>query len=133
MSQYQVCRNKTLLYQCMSKAPFFKCLSVSSSSCKSFWSLFNKLKKILSTIPSLTHNNLTVTDTISKANSINDFFSQCFNSSVSPLSLSEIFPHFQMDCPSDLLCTPENNMQLISQLPSHTSTGPDGISSKMLK
>ena len=63
---------------------------------------------------------------------INDFFSQCFNSSVPPLSLSDIFPHSPTDCPSDL-CTPENIIQLISQLPTHTSTGPDGISSKMLK
>ena len=64
---------------------------------------------------------------------INDFFSQCFNSSVPPLSLSDIFPHSPTDCPSDLLCTFENIIQLISQLPTHTSTGPDGISSKMLK
>ena len=64
---------------------------------------------------------------------INDFFSQCFNSSVPPLSLSDIFSHSPADCPSDLLCTPENIIQLISQLPTHTSTGLDGISSKTLK
>ena len=51
----------------------------------------------------------------------------------SPLSLSDILPHFSTNCPSDLLCTPENIVQLISRLPSHTSTGPDGILSKMLK
>ena len=74
-----------------------------------------------------------MTDPISKANLINDFFSQFFNSSVPPLSLSDIFSHSTTDCPSDLLCTLENIIQLISQLPTHTSTGPDGISSKMLK
>ena len=133
MSQYRVCRNKTLSYQCKLKASFFNHLSASSSSCKSFWSLFKKLKKKSLTIPTLTHNDLTVTDPISKANLINNFFSQCFNSSVPSLSLSDILPHFLTDCPSDLLCTPENIIQLISQSPSHTSSGPDGISSKMLK
>ena len=124
----------SLSYQHKLKASFLNRLSaVSSSSCKSFWSLFKKLKKKSSIISTLTHNDLTVTDPISKANLINDFFSQCFNSSVPPLSLSDIFPHSPTDCPSDLLCTPENIIQLISQLPCHTSTGHDGISSKMFK
>ena len=45
MSKYRVWRNKTLSYQHKLKASFFNRLSISSSSCKSFWSLFKKLKR----------------------------------------------------------------------------------------
>ena len=44
MSQYHICRNKTLSYQRHLKSTFFHKLSPSSSS-KDFWSLFKKLNK----------------------------------------------------------------------------------------
>ena len=131
MSLYRTCRNKTLSYQRKLKASFFNRLSLSSSSSKSFWSLYSKLKKKPSTLPNLTHNGLNASDSISKANMMNNFFSQCFNSSVPPLSLSDNLPSAY--CSPDLLCTPETIIQLISQLPAITSPGLDRISSKMLK
>ena len=131
MSLYRSCRNKTLSYQRKLKASFFNRLSLSSSSSKSFWSLYSKLKKKPSTLPNLTHNGLNASDPISKANMMNNFFSQCFNSSVPPLSLSDNLPSAY--CSPDLLCTPQTIIQLISQLPAITSPGLDRISSKMLK
>ena len=60
------------------------------------------------------------------------FFTHSFNPCTSsPLCLSHSLTF--IDPPPDLLCTPEQVLHLIHQLPTDTSPGPDGISSKMLK
>ena len=52
------------------------------------------------------------------------------------LILVQVLLHVSLtfsDPPPGLLCTPEQVLHLIHQLPTDTSPGPDGISSKMLK
>ena len=63
------------------------------------------------------------------------FFCNCFNLSVPPLSTtsgdscSEDCP----SCPSYLLCSNIKVAKLLLQIPSNTSTCPDGISAHMLR
>ena len=63
---------------------------------------------------------------------INTFFSSCLNTSVAPLS-----PHSHLDfsigdCPNELLCEVKSIVDLLLKIPSDTSSGPDGISARML-
>ena len=61
-------------------------------------------------------------------------FVDASNSSTPPLSNAFIpLSPISSICPSDLLCSPTDIQHLISQLPSRTSTGPDGIFATMLK
>ena len=130
-STYRSYLNSTLSYLRSLKPKFFNRLSSSPTS-RHFWSSVRKLRKKPSSIPpllspsgSLTHSNA------SKANLLNDFFSRCFNTSSAPLhpnSTSTPYP-----CPGDLLCSDEEVLLLLLHLLSDTASGPDGISSRMLK
>ena len=91
-----------------------------------------KIRKKKTSIPPLSHNNLLFHSDLSKANLLNDFFSTCFNSSTPPLSPSpSSLP--SSSCPPGLMCTEDEISHLLLNLPSDTSTGPDGISARMLK
>ena len=94
MSQYRICRNKTLSYQRHLKSTFFFYKLSPSSSSKDFWSLFKKLNKKSSSIPNLYFNRSSATTP--KANMINQFFCNCFNLSVPPLSTAS-----EDSCPSE--------------------------------
>ena len=66
-------------------------------------------------------------------NLLNNFSGQSFNPYTnSPSCLSHSLTFSDPPAP-DLLCTPEQVLCLIHLLPTDTSHGPDGISSKMLK
>ena len=130
-SAYRSYRNKSLSYCRSLKAKFFRRLASSPNS-RHFWSSVKKLRKKKSSIPPLISRSggLLLSD-CSKANLLNEFFSSCFNTSSPPLSFSSI--PATSPCPPDLLCSVDNILHLLLHLPSDTATGPDGISSRMLK
>ena len=64
---------------------------------------------------------------------INQFFCNCFNLSVPPLSTASGDSGSSEDCPSYLLCSNVEVVKLLIQIPSNTFTGPDGISAHMLR
>ena len=64
---------------------------------------------------------------------INQFFCNCFNLSVPPLSTVSKDSHPFENCPSYLLCSKVKVAKLLLQIPFKTSTGPDGISARMLR
>ena len=69
---------------------------------------------------------------LKKAQCLISFFSSCFNSYAPPLS--RISPYFPpTSWPSSLLCSEDLIISLISHLSSKPASGPDGISSWMLK
>ena len=75
-------------------------------------------------------DGIEVTDAQDKA-TLNSFFYTCFNNS-SPLTNQP--PHLlSSECPLDLLCTEDEVYDLIVQLDPSKSTGPDGISARMLR
>ena len=120
MSQYCICRNKTLSYQCHLKSTFF-CKLSSSLSSKDFCSLFKKLNK-KSSIPTLSFNSSSASTPFLKANMINQFFCNCFNLSVPPLSTASGDPGSSEDSPSYLLCSNVEVAKLLLRIPPNTST-----------
>ena len=64
---------------------------------------------------------------------INQFFCNCFNLSVPPLSTASGDSGSSEDCPSYLLCSNVEVVKLLLQIPSNTFTGPNGISAHMLR
>ena len=66
-----------------------------------------------------------------KANMLNRFFVTCFNTTFPPLSPSTSQP---LSTPGDeLFCTEDEIFHLLEKLEVNKATGPDGISSRMLK
>ena len=113
-----------------SKASFFRSLSHSSPS--KFWSFVKSLRRSSSSIPPLCSNGLCYQSDSHKANCLNSFFISCLNKSALPLNpIPPSTPSFP--CPSSFLCSESVIISLISHLPSKTASGPDGISSWMLK
>ena len=130
-SAYRSFRNSTLSYLRSLKAKFFARLS-SSPTARQFWSFVKKLRKSSSSIPPLSDSGSLVYSDSSKANLLNDFFCSCFNSSCPVLSSTDPGPTPSF-CPSNLLCSQEQVLQLLLNLPTDSASGPDAISSRMLK
>ena len=130
-SSYRSFRNETLSYIRSLKVNFFRHLSSSPTS-RRFWSSVKRLRKKSSAILPLFHSGNVDSSDSSKAHLLNDFITSCFNSShLTDTTLNSCSP--LPPCPSDLLCTQNEILQLLLHLPSDTATGPDGISSRMLK
>ena len=130
-SSYRSFRNATLSYLRSLKAKFFRRLSSSPNS-RSFWSSIKKLRKKSSSIPPLSFSGDLFHSDASKANLLNDFFSSCFNPS-HPVDPSLIPCSPPPRYPLDLLCSHDEILNLLLHLPSDTATGPDEISSRMLR
>ena len=127
---YRSLRNSISSSLKKSKASFFHSLSHSSPS--KFWSFVKSLRRSSSSIPPLCSNGLCFQSDADKANCLNSFFISCLNKSALPLNpIPPSTPSFP--CPSSFLCSESVIISLISHLPSKTASGPDGISSWMLK
>ena len=127
---YRSLRNSISSTLKKSKASFFRSLSHSSPS--KFWSFVKSLRRSSSSIPPLCSNGLCFQSDSHKANCLNSFFISCLNKSALPLNpIPPSTPSFP--CPSSFLCSESVIISLISHLPSKTASGPDGISSWMLK
>ena len=68
-----------------------------------------------------------------KADVLNSFFSTCWNQSVPPLASSDKIILSDIWLPSEHYCTEEEILVLLRNLDCTKSTGPDGISARMLK
>ncbi len=130
-SVYRSFRNSTLTFLRSLKAKFFARLSSSPTS-RQFWSFVKKLRKSSSSIPPLSDSGSLVYSDSSKANLLNDFFCSCFNSSCPVLPSTHLGPA-PSPCPPELLCSEEQVLQLLLNLSSDSASGPDAISSRMLK
>ena len=65
---------------------------------------------------------------------LDEHFSKCSTYSTSPLVPSDFQPELcPSDCPTDLLCTVGEVWHLLHKLDVAKSSGPDGISARMLK
>lgn len=127
LPEYRRLRNKISAEVRRSKTNFFHSIS---SSPRQFWSFVRSLFKSTDPIPPLVSSSSQVTSNIDKANLINNTFSSFFTcSQSSPISTHST--HLSPDsCSPELLCSQEDILQLIS---SCTSSGPDKISSLLLK
>ena len=65
---------------------------------------------------------------------LNSFFQSCFNTALPPLDdNSRVSTLLHSDIPEDLLCTEDDVVDMILKLNTAKASGPDGISTRMLK
>jgi hypothetical protein len=114
----------------LSKAKYFRKLS--SRNSKDFWKSIKLLNKEDCSIPTLLSHGVEVSDNREKASLLNNFFFDCFNAKSPPLMVSPTILPFSA-CPPEFLCTEAEVYDLIVELDTSKSTGPDGISAKMLR
>ena len=89
---------------------------------------FNRRSK---SIPTLKNDSKVACCSRDKANMLNNFFANCFNTIFPPLSAPATLP---LSHPSEeILCTEDEIFHLLSLLDVTKASGPDGISPKMLK
>ena len=86
-----------------SKQAFFA-NNLSISNKKLFWKTMKYLRKGQSTIPTLSHNGQEANNDIDKANMLNTFFADYFNTKLPPLSAMDM-DSGSHECPENLLCT----------------------------
>ena len=102
---------------------------------KEFWRAIKYLSKQQSSIPTLgdEDGNEALTGS-QKADMLNKFFSNCFNRLRAPLKdWSESDFNLPDDPPDELLCNEDTVCELLASLDISKSSGPDGISAKVLK
>jgi len=134
-TKYKKLRNKVVKMLREAKNSYFNRLNVGSR--KQFWKAVKVLSKQQSTIPTLHHQEDIAETNYEKATMLNNYFSTCFNTSVPPLLQldrgSQAYIEFGSTCPEDLLCTTEEVLSYIQALDANKASGPDGISTRMLK
>ena len=115
------------------KIHYYETLDISDQ--KKFWKAYKLINKEVSSIPTLSDDSTEACSDKQKADTLNTFFSTCWNQSVPPLS-----PTDTVRCnasshawPSQHFCTEEEILVLLRNLDCTKSTGPDGISARMLK
>ena len=104
-NRYKLLHNSVVSMIRKSRSTYFKNLNTSNK--KQFWKTIKYLSKQKSTIPTLSSNDVSASTDSSKASTLNDFFSSCFNSAVPPLT--------QLTPPSD------ENLPIIARM---TSSAP---------
>ena len=83
-------------------------------------------------IPTLHDGSKLVDQNSDKAIDLNNYFHSCFSTSQPPPD--EFLDCLELaNCPPDLLCTEDKVFDLVASLDISKSTGPDGVSAKMLK
>ena len=117
----------------LSKEKFFIQLSSNANNPQQFWKVVNSTKaNKAAAIPSLTHDNVTLTTDLEKAGRLKTFFWECFNRS--DISTMQFPAEFDGESSDDwsLLEVAEEQVVLISSLPSRKSPEVDGITAEML-
>ena len=127
--KYRQARNKVVSLLRSAKKEFFRKLNPRKS--KQFWKSIKVLNKCNSSIPVLSQGSTLLSSDQEKADALNSFFSQCFNHNAPPL-LSLDYNHVNT-CSEDLLCTVGEVTEMLKLLDVSKSSGPDGISARMLK
>ena len=130
--KYTQARNKVTSSLRAAKTTYFDQLASKLNSPRDFWSAIHKPAPKKDRIPvNLTHNNVTASTSLQKANLLNKFFSSCF--SAPPPARSTPSSDHSGPSLSSVTCTQDEVHNLLASHKLHTATGPDGISSHMLR
>lgn len=128
-SKYKRARNKTLESLRLAKRRYL--LQLSPKHPKRFWKTMKFLNRRVKSVPTLNNDSEIACSSRDKANMLNIFFANCFNTIFPPLSASATLPHSNPS--EEILCTEDEVFHLLSSLDVTKASGPDGISPKMLK
>ena len=135
-SKYNQKRNLVVGMLRESKHTFFN-QRLNNADCKTFWKTIRLLNHDYSShMPTLQDGTKTIETSLDKATALNNYFYSCFNHSHPILQNTQHLIDTSLppsECPSELLCTEETVLELLTTLDTTKSTGIDGISSIMLK
>ena len=131
---YNKVRNQVTSALRSAKKNFITKLSDNIHSPKDFWSTYYKLSPTRSCFPdTLSHQSVKVQRPLEKANLFNQFFSSCFSRPSSFSSSPSLTSKF-LDCSlSSITCSVDEVSKLLSTYKTNTASGPDGISSIMVR
>ena len=134
LAKYKQLRNRVLnlLREC--RQAFFS--NLDSANAKDFWKAVKMLGTKSTTFPSISNGTAQADTGQGKAHLLNTFFYSCFNRSCPPLVPNSLIDHNVLDpsCfPESLKCSSEYVADMLALLDTSKSSGPDDISSLMLK
>ena len=134
-SKYTKIRNRLTSALRSAKKAYFHQMAASISFPRDFWSSYHKLNPKYSRTPaSLHHHNTKAITSIEKATLLNSFFTGCFTTSKPFLpNLLSSSPPSSKPTLSSVECTHEEVHHLLANYKINTASGPDGLSSKMLR
>ena len=125
-------RNKTVCALQTAKKNFLRNLSLLVHTPRQFWSTYYSLQPNRQRIPThLTNGHITAESAQNKCDLLNSFFVSTFTSN--PPVFMQSTPVQNVPSLDSISCSSEDVHQLLTSLPSKTASGPDGISSQMLK
>ena len=133
--KYKRMRHKVTSILKNSKQSFFA-KNINSGNKKQFWKTMKYLRKEQSTIPTLHLGDRCADNDLDKANMSNNHFSNCFNTSLPPLSgpyESAEHLHLLEGSQEHLLCTEDDVLGLLQNIDVSKASGQDQISGRMLK
>ena len=127
--KYKQLRNKVVKGLREAKRCFFSGLRPSN---KQFWKTLRQINTTKTSIPALSSSNDTAiaTTNAEKANLLNNYFSDCFNVRVSPLSSSDLCHLSPSLCPEHLLTNESEVYELLVGIDVTKATGPDEITGR---
>ena len=130
--EYKYTRNAIVSAIRVSKVKFFQKLHTADK--KSFWKMVKRLTNNRSTIPTLIHNDVQISDDVSKAEVLNNEFYNNFNHAkhLSAVVKSR-YTTDPENCPTNFVCTDHMVHELIVNLDICKSSGTDDVSARMLK
>ena len=129
--KYQSARNKIVSAVRSAKATYLRNLTNQLNAPRDFWSHYHSVKCLPSRIPATLQNGSTSsTTTLSKANMLNKYFCSFMNPK---LGFKPRTPPSSVPLLSSITCSQECMQQLLSTMKTKTVSGPDTISSHMLK
>ena len=132
--KYNKARNRATSALRKAKQSFFTNLSSRIRSPKDFWSAYHKLSPKHHRIPvNLSYLSQIARDPSEKANLLNHFFCSCFNDNTPSMSPTPNPAPSDTPTLSTISCSEEEVFHLLSTYKTRTASGPDGISSIMLR
>ena len=116
----------------VSKVKFFQKLHTAN---KKSWKMVKRLTNNHSTIPTLIHNDVQISDDVSKEAEVlnNEFYNNFNHSKHLSAVVKSRFTTDPDNCPTNFLCTDHMVHELIVNLDIRKSSGTDDVSARMLK
>ena len=132
-SKYTKIRNCVTGALRSAKKIYFHQLADNINTPRDFWSQYHKLNPKHNRTPAkLLHRGINANTPTEKANLFNEFFTSCFTKS-EPTSGATSPPHPSSPVLSNITCSHNDVFKLLSTHKVNTASGPDGISSVMLR
>ena len=131
-SAFRTCRNRVVSALRESKRQFLACMSGQLKSIKDFWKSFYSISKVAKRVPAVvSRGDSSAATAVGKAALLNEHFVSCF-SPPSPLPAPPV-KGSHPTCLDDLAVTGSDVSILIGRMRTKVASGPDAISSRMLK